>query len=305
MNQPLIKEISSELEIHTSAVIIRDSFLTVAREFGLNESNCPSHPSNITYEKLLELKKKGLRFFGLFPEEQQVGFVAVESVMEGIFYFEKLAVLPEYRRRGYGAGLVNFVLDYALKNRGEKVRIGIINEHGGLKKWYQGLNFTEIGTQKFCHLPFTVGFMEKELKMSIRPYSPEDEKAVIDIWRQCELVRSFNNPGLDIERKQKVNPGLFLIGVWNGKVAATAMGGYEGHRGWVNYLAVNPAYQKLGFGRQIMEELEKRLLEMGCPKINLQVRKGNEGALQFYSRIGYKEDAVTSLGKRLIEDPPE
>ena len=80
------------------------------------------------------------------------------------------------------------------------------------------------------------------------------------------------------------------------------MGGYEGHRGWVNYLAVDPAFRKKGFGRQLMAEIEKRLLALGCPKINLQVRMDNTSALEFYSQIGYKDDNVISLGKRLILD---
>ena len=84
------------------------------------------------------------------------------------------------------------------------------------------------------------------------------------------------------ERKLKVNPELFLIGILDGKIVATAIGGYEGHRGWVNYLAVDPAYQKKGFGRQLMAEIEKRLLALDCPKINLQVRSGNTSALEFY-----------------------
>jgi ribosomal protein S18 acetylase RimI-like enzyme len=299
-----IKAINDEAEIKASTGIIRESFHTVALEFGLTPDNCPSHPSNITFEQLLELKKKDLRFFGLFAQEKQVGFVAIESAVDGLFYFEKLAVLPEYRHCGYGSGLVHFVLDYALKEHGKKVRIGIINEHTVLKEWYQGLGFSQTGARKFSHLPFTVGFMEIKLNMNIRPYIPEDEPAVIDLWHNCGLVRPWNNPGLDIQRKLQVNPELFLIGLWNGQVTASAMGGYEGHRGWVNYLAVKPAYRKLGFGRRIMIELEKQLLERGCPKINLQVRQGNEEALAFYSRIGYKDDAVTSLGKRLIEDPP-
>jgi ribosomal protein S18 acetylase RimI-like enzyme len=299
-----IKKIQEEADIKTSTGIIRESFHTVALEFGLTPENCPGHPSNITFEKLLELKKKGLAFFGLFLEEKQVGFVAIESAVDGLFYFEKLAVLPAYRRRGCGAGLVNFTLDYALKKGGKKVRIGIISEHTLLKEWYRGLGFFETDTRKFSHLPFTVAFMEKDLKMMIRPYLPEDEPAVIALWHDCGLVRSWNNPRLDIQRKLKVHPDLFLVGVWNGRVAATAMGGYEGHRGWVNYLAVKPSYQNLGFGRLIMAALEKRLLEMGCPKINLQVRQGNEGALAFYGRTGYQKDDCISLGKRLITDPP-
>jgi ribosomal protein S18 acetylase RimI-like enzyme len=115
-------------------------------------------------------------------------------------------------------------------------------------------------------------------------------------------VRSWNNPRADIARKLKVNPELFVVGVLDGKIIAAAMGGYEGHRGWVNYLAIDPSYQRKGFGRQIMQDIEKRLLALGCPKINLQVRNGNTSALEFYNRIGYKDDNVISLGKRLISD---
>jgi ribosomal protein S18 acetylase RimI-like enzyme len=139
--------------------------------------------------------------------------------------------------------------------------------------------------------------------MEIRAFSIEDEQAVIELWRKCELVRPWNNPQSDIRRKLKVNPELFLVGTIKGKIIATAMGGYEGHRGWVNYLAVDPIYQRNGYGRQLMAELEKRLLKLGCPKINLQVRNGNSSALEFYHKIGYKTDDVISLGKRLITDP--
>jgi ribosomal protein S18 acetylase RimI-like enzyme len=138
--------------------------------------------------------------------------------------------------------------------------------------------------------------------MEIRPFSIENEQAVIAIWQKCDLVRPWNNPHLDIQRKLKVNRELFLVGALGVKIIATAMGGYEGHRGWVNYLAVDPAFRKKGFGRQLMAEIEKRLLASGCPKINLQVRTDNTSALEFYSRIGYKDDNVISLGKRLILD---
>jgi ribosomal protein S18 acetylase RimI-like enzyme len=138
--------------------------------------------------------------------------------------------------------------------------------------------------------------------MDIRPFSIEDEKAVITLWQKCDLVRPWNNPRLDIQRKLKVNRELFLVGLLNSTIVATAMGGYDGHRGWVNYLAVEPALQRKGFGRQLMQEIEKRVLELGCPKLNLQVRSGNAAAIEFYNRIGYEDDNVISLGKRLIPD---
>ena len=140
-------------------------------------------------------------------------------------------------------------------------------------------------------------------KMEIRHFSPQDERQVIALWQECELVRPWNDPKTDIQRKLKVNPDLFLVGVIDNHLVATAMAGYEGHRGWVNYLAVDPTYQRKGFGRQIMQEVEKKLLALGCPKINLQVRKGNLSALAFYRRIGYKDDEVIGLGKRIIPDP--
>jgi len=138
--------------------------------------------------------------------------------------------------------------------------------------------------------------------MEIRPYNPADERAVIDLWQKCDLTRSWNNPKLDIERKLTVDPELFMVGVVNKKIVATVMGGYEGHRGWVNYLAVDPAHQRKGYGKQLMRAVEEKLAFLGCPKINLQVRSGNDSALAFYERIGYKIDNVTSMGKRLVED---
>jgi ribosomal protein S18 acetylase RimI-like enzyme len=80
------------------------------------------------------------------------------------------------------------------------------------------------------------------------------------------------------------------------------MAGYEGHRGWINYLAVSPGLRKKGLGRKILGHAEKKLGRLGCPKINLQVRKGNEAVLGFYRGMGYQVDEVLSLGKRLIDD---
>jgi ribosomal protein S18 acetylase RimI-like enzyme len=80
------------------------------------------------------------------------------------------------------------------------------------------------------------------------------------------------------------------------------MGGYEGHRGWINYLAVDPSLQKQGLGRDLMDTVEARLLDKGCPKINLQVRTGNDAVIAFYEAIGYSNDECISFGKRLIPD---
>src|SRR3989304_2752986 len=137
--------------------------------------------------------------------------------------------------------------------------------------------------------------------MIIKPYVHQDEKAVINLWIRCNLTRPQNNPKLDIERKLKVNPELFLVGVIGSKVVATVMGGYDGHRGWVYYLGVEPAYQRNGFGRQMMEAVTEKLLVMGCPKVNLQVREDNRAVVGFYENIGYQVEDRVSMGKRLAE----
>ena len=143
-----------------------------------------------------------------------------------------------------------------------------------------------------------------DTEMMIRPYLSGDENAVVELWHKCNLLRSWNNPKWDVERKLQVNPELLLVGLVDDKVVATVMGGYEGHRGWVNYLAVDPAYQRRGLGQQIMGVVEKKILAMDCPKINVQIRIDNTAAVKFYESIGYKMDEVVSMGKRLVEDEP-
>ncbi|MDH5656856.1 MAG: GNAT family acetyltransferase [Spirochaetia bacterium] len=138
--------------------------------------------------------------------------------------------------------------------------------------------------------------------MKIRIYERKDEKQVISLWKSCNLIVPLNNPVSDIERKLKIDPDLFLIGEINGKIIATVMGGYEGHRGWINYLAVHPDHRRLGFGIKIMKEIENKLKEKDCPKINLQVRAANKDVIAFYNKLGFSDDNVIGLGKRLIYD---
>jgi len=138
--------------------------------------------------------------------------------------------------------------------------------------------------------------------MQIRAFHPQDEKAVIALWERCDLVRTWNDPSKDIQRKLQVRAELFLVGLVEGKIIASVMAGYEGHRGWLNYLAVDPEYQRRGFARAIVEEAEQLLQAAGCPKINLQVRTSNRDVIEFYRRIGYSIDEVVSMGKRLKHD---
>jgi len=138
--------------------------------------------------------------------------------------------------------------------------------------------------------------------MQIRRYEPVDEEGVVSLWERCGLIRPTNDPRKDIRRKLAVRPDLFLVGVLDGRIVASVMAGYEGHRGWLNYLAVDPEQQRKGLGRSIVMEAESLLRSSGCPKINLQIRASNHDVIEFYRRIGYSTDDVVSMGKRLEQD---
>ena len=139
--------------------------------------------------------------------------------------------------------------------------------------------------------------------MKIRPFRTADQPSVIQLWTDCGLVKPQNDPLKDIHRKLSIQPELFLVGCSSeGNIIASIMAGYEGHRGWINYLAVHPSCQRRGYARQLMQHAEERLAELGCPKINLQIRNTNSEVIAFYRAIGYLEDPVISLGKRLEQD---
>jgi ribosomal protein S18 acetylase RimI-like enzyme len=125
---------------------------------------------------------------------------------------------------------------------------------------------------------------------------------VVELWQRCGLLVSWNDPVADIERKLQVAPDLFVVGLLGTELVASAMGGYDGHRGSIFYLAVDPEHQGRGYGRNIVEHLVDLLVERGCPKLNILVRSTNEEVIEFYRRLGFTSEGILCLGKRLIED---
>jgi len=154
----------------------------------------------------------------------------------------------------------------------------------------------------FHYAPLNCTLATKTQEMNIRAYDSKDEEAVVAFWKQCDLVAPWNDPHRDIKRKMSTSPELFLVGTISGQIVATIMGGYEGHRGSINYLAVSPEHQKKGLGKQMMDAIEPLLLKRGCPKINVMVRQTNVEVLKFYEAIGYKTDEVLVISKRLEDD---
>ena len=143
--------------------------------------------------------------------------------------------------------------------------------------------------------------------LCIRPFESADESKVVALWHACGLVRPWNDPHKDIERKRSFQPGLFLVATQadvpgEDLLVGSAMAGYDGHRGSVYYLAVAPGHQRTALGRRLMQDVEERLLALGCPKVNVLVRTSNVQVLGFYDALGYARDETFCLGKRFIPD---
>ena len=138
--------------------------------------------------------------------------------------------------------------------------------------------------------------------MPLRPFTVADTEAVISLWTEVGLVRPWNDPRRDIQRKLTTQPELFLVIDEGSQVIATAMVGYDGHRGWVYYLAVAPERRGLGHARALMAEAERLLIERGCPKIMLMVRADNDTVIGMYEGLGYATESTVVMGKRLIPD---
>lgn len=144
--------------------------------------------------------------------------------------------------------------------------------------------------------------VDSDVALVIRPFRESDRSAVTALWSECGLIRPVNDPQRDIDRKLSSDPEHFVVGEVDGVVVASLMFGYEGHRGWLNYLAVKPKFQRIGLGRSLVSHAERELAALGCAKVNLQIRETNAGVVEFYRRLGYSVDEVISMGRRLVTD---
>ena len=133
----------------------------------------------------------------------------------------------------------------------------------------------------------------------IRRFRPGDEDVVIRLWRECGLLRTWNEPGDEIAGNQQSPSGRLFVAASGDEVVGSVMVGHDGRRGWINYLAVLPTYRRRGLGTTVTATAESYLTELGCPKVNLQVRESNPDVVGFYVALGYMDDHVMSLGKRL------
>jgi len=133
----------------------------------------------------------------------------------------------------------------------------------------------------------------------IEPAKPSDRGAVIALWHAAGLTRPWNDPGSDFDLAMANPTSTILVARDGGHFAGSIMAGFDGHRGWVYYLATDPERQRCGIGRGLMEAAEDWLRRLGCPRIRLMVRGDNLAARGFYTAIGYAPQDVVTLGRTL------
>lgn len=139
-----------------------------------------------------------------------------------------------------------------------------------------------------------------DARFVIRPYREADEVALIDLWRAAFSEEPpWNDPATDIRRKLGVQRELFLVAEIDAALAGAVMAGFDGHRGWIHRMSVAALFRRRGLGRALMEAAERRLREIGCSKINLQVRASNQEVVAFYASLGYSIEERISMGKGL------
>ena len=129
---------------------------------------------------------------------------------------------------------------------------------------------------------------------------------VVALWKTVlGYTAAHSEPGLSIDRKLAVHDGLFFVAEAYGAVVGTVMAGYDGHRGWLYSVAVDPSQRQRGLGAALVRHAEQALAARGCLKINLQIVGGNERVSAFYASLGYAIEPRISMGKKLGQNIPK
>lgn len=256
------------------------------------------------------LKHPGVTMLGAWDGEMLAGIGALKS-MDGYGEIKRMVVPQACRQKGIAGQLLSALTARAAAMGLPRLCLetGIYQE--AAIRLYEKNGFCRTGSfGDYTADPLSL-FMEKALPsrtdaLSIAPFDLGQKEAktreVIRLWQDCGLTRPWNDPARDIRRKLAEAPALFFTARLCGQMAGTCMAGYDGHRGWFYYLGVAPAFRHLGIAKELVTRAEAALLKRGCPKINLMVRSDNDQARGFYRGLGYADDAVVVMGKRLIPD---
>jgi ribosomal protein S18 acetylase RimI-like enzyme len=268
------------------------------------EALYPSESNHL--DDLDTLKQKNVVMIGVRENQDLAGIGAVKF-MEGYAEIKRMYIPKAHRRKGI-AGKILLALEHlALSRNIVLVRLETGIHQTAAITLYRTAGFVEIEPfGSYAEDPLSV-FMEKKLvpiekALVLSSYSDEYRNQVIDLWKICGLTVPWNDPQKDIQRKLDNSPDLFYLALMDDHVIGSCMAGYDGHRGWFYYLGVSPEFRKKGIAKLLIQHGEDLLRELGCPKINLMVRKTNTNVIQFYKSAGYGDDPVLVLSKRLEAD---
>lgn len=139
--------------------------------------------------------------------------------------------------------------------------------------------------------------------MDIRPIADGDVEGLVALWAACDLVRPWNDPASDIALARRSPASEIFVGVTDGDIVASAMCGFDGHRGWLYYVATHPDLRGSGAGRKILAAAETWLAGQGCPKVELIIRGSNKPVAAFYEAVGYSVEDRILMAKWLVEPP--
>lgn len=222
-------------------------------------------------------------------------------------------LLPEYWGRGLATEAAAAVMEYGFRRWGFPRLISVAQtENKASIRIMQKLGmqfertFQHEGFDVVCYSKAQPAWQDAQMTgLLVRPYREEDQAEVVGLWGAVfPNLPSWNVPAADIDRKLSLQRELFLVGVIDGRVVGTAMAGFDGHRGWLHLVAVQPDRQRQGIGRAMILEAERRLREIGCSKVNLQLRSTNRGVAAFYESLGYSVEDRVSMAKILQTAAP-
>lgn len=288
----MIIPVNSPDELQVCANLIRQAFETVASDFHLTSTNCPSHPSLISNEKLTEMFEKGVSMFSWLEKGEMVGFVAIEQsdLTKPWWYIEKLSVLQAFRHLGIGEKLMQFAVNEIERRGGTYISIAFIDQQIILKEWYMQLGFKYIASEKFDHLPFGVCFMEFE----IMQFNIVSGNSLI----LSELISELDSDlrerygdavihGIDL-RKADDSGVIFVIGTY-GKhaVCCGALRPFNENQIELKRMYVRKPFREKGFSKKLYYYLEKQAMSKGFRQIILETGEKQHEAVELYKRLGF------------------